>query len=86
MSLKEKIQAAKDAYHAAARKLGSLENQCKHEKFIMEQAGGAYCDTCSISLGWWCPDAPNHLCSYPDSGDQYHDEKCKFCGEPDERK
>ena len=52
MSLKEEIWAAKEAYHAAARKLGSLENRCKHEKIIRGQAGGAYCDTCGISLGW----------------------------------
>ncbi len=85
MSLKEKIQAAKDAYHAAARKLGSLKKQCKHEQIIKGTYGGAYCDTCGISLGWWCPDAPNHLCSPPDN-DEDHDENCKFCGEPDERK
>ena len=37
---------------------------------------------CRRSLGWYCPDSPDHLCHY---GLRNHD-RCEFCGQPEERK
>ena len=56
----------------------NIEEELKKDKWA---STGAYCFVCGRSFGWWCPSSPDHLCHYED-----HNEFCKYCGMPDERK
>lgn len=75
-----------------------LEQHCKHgvaaltetsaEYYLLDEwrSDGARCEGCGISVGWYCPDAPNHICDYEQEDGTFDSDSCKHCGMPDERK
>ena len=62
--LKDDIEAAKKAYHAAGQKFGELKNSCKCHVVKEDNYESASCDICDESLGWKCPNSPDGVCKY----------------------
>jgi hypothetical protein len=55
--------------------LGNIEAKYDYES-------GA-CWICGKEFGWYCPDSPNHICEY---SQEYYQEGCIYCDQPEERK
>ena len=55
----------------------------KKLKTNMWASTGAYCLICGQSFGWWCPESPEHYCSYKKSKNP---DDCDYCHMPSERK
>jgi predicted aconitase len=53
-----------------------------HKHTWTNDDGSAICACGERADAWFCPDSPDHLCSY-ENGDS---DACDFCGEPEERK
>lgn len=62
--------------------LNRLIRECKHLIVCMRDFGGAYCNICGESFGWYCGESPTKYCEYGD-GDYIN---CKHCGQPKSRK
>jgi len=61
-----------------------LRHDCPHKfvkKTIAPNVEIVMCRICNRRDGWWCPESPNHCCSYTKDFDQ-----CDYCGQPEERK
>jgi hypothetical protein len=63
------------------KKLWTLERGCPHD-VQKTQWDSMVCTICGESLGWWCPDSPDHYCHY----DKGNEDCCDYCRQPDERK
>lgn len=48
--------------------------------------GSANCAVCGEDLGWYCPESPNGYCEYKQEDGGYNEDRCRYCGEPEERK
>lgn len=46
------------------------------------RSDGAWCESCGLDMGWYCPKSPDHICQY-EKGDS---DCCDFCEMPSERK
>lgn len=62
--------------------LNKLIRECKHLIVCMHDFGGAYCDICGESFGWYCKKSPVLYCEYGE--EDYIN--CKHCGQPRSRK
>ena len=76
-----------------------IEETCQH---VVKEIPGDYykkdkwrsdstsCENCGLSIGWYCPKAPDHFCHYDDDDESETYDPCRdtclFCGNPDERK
>lgn len=63
--------------------LHKLIKDCKHLIVCMEDFGGAYCDICGESFGWYCEKSPVKYCEFVEESGWIN---CKHCEEPKERK
>ena len=54
----------------------------------LKDFGGAYCDICGESFGWYCEQSPVKYCEYGagEYGEVNHFIECKHCGQPRSRK
>jgi len=65
--------------------------RCNHiiEKVGNEDWASGRCKICEKHFGWWCETSPNKQCKikgWYGKNNQYYDESCIYCGQPDERK
>jgi len=60
--------------------LNKLIRECNH-LIVCTDFGGAYCDICGESFGWYCEESPTKYCDH-----SVHFIECKYCGEPRSRK
>jgi len=70
-------QCSEQGHVLRPRNLNILED-LKTDKWA---STGVYCEVCSESFGWFCPESPDMKCHYSKSYDQ-----CDYCGMPEERK
>jgi hypothetical protein len=61
--------------------LNKLIRECNHLIVCMKDFGGAYCDICGESFGWYCEESPTKYCDF-----SVHFIECKYCGQPRSRK
>lgn len=80
-SRKEQIKECQERIVALQIIMSDIISECEH-KYI-KAGDGAKCEECGeYSQSWWCPESPNHLCSY----EKYNPDCCDHCGQPEERK
>lgn len=77
--LQKSIIEAYDARLAADKHYQDLLKNCVEHVYV-NVSDDAQCAVCGHNAGWFCPESPNHLCSYDQN------EICTFCGCPEERK
>lgn len=78
---KENIQNQLDEI---VNEIKELQLECKHEE--MQNSG--YCSDCGFKpKGWFCKYSPTYECDYYDKEhDEYDEDCCIYCGQPEERK
>jgi hypothetical protein len=84
----EKISYLRDYINKTTAILDKLIRECNHLIVEMKDFGGAYCDICGESFGWYCEKSPTKYCEY--SAGEYGEVnsfiECKHCGQPRSRK
>jgi hypothetical protein len=78
----KKLQDLHDHIKSIQTIYDTLVKACKH-LIVSTDFGGAYCDICGESYGWFCEKSPVKYCEY-DKSSGWID--CKHCGEPESRK
>lgn len=59
-----------------------LKRNCNHT--VTKSGDSAVCKNCQSQFGWFCETSPSKHCKY--SPDDYMQDCCIHCGDPDERK
>ena len=85
LKLRNDIREAKHELNVGKLKLSGLLQRC-HKHVAEKHHDGATCAVCTLDLGWWCPDSPDHVCDYSQPDGSYDEDQCRFCGDPEERK
>lgn len=72
---------------AAEADIRVLQEECEHPN-IKEEWGDGFCPDCHFkTVGWFCPTSPTFECDYYDKEtDEYDEDRCIYCGDPEERK
>lgn len=76
----KRISDLRDYIHIYQNILNELIRECKH-LIVCTDFGGAYCDICGESFGWYCKESPTKYCDF-----SVHFIECKYCGQPRSRK
>lgn len=77
----QKISDLRDYTRGIQGILDELIKNCKHLIVEIKDFGGAYCDICGESFGWYCKQSPIKYCTY-----KINHINCDFCGQPKSRK
>jgi len=79
----KKISDLREYVNKVQGTLNKLIKECKHLIVEIKDFGGAYCDICGESFGWYCEKSPTKYCEYDESSGWID---CKHCGQPKRRK
>ena len=77
----ERIDNLRDYVKNITAILNKLIKECKHLIVEVKDFGGAYCDICGESFGWYCEESPTKYCEYNENHIN-----CDYCGQPRSRK
>lgn len=81
-ALRDRVSGLYLSFNEIQRLLWAAIRECR-EHIYGVKGGRACCIICGHDGGWYCPEAPLHVCQYDWSE---NGEWCIYCSEPKERK